>query len=192
MLRNLSLVSTFCFPMPHSQGLTTHGVRSCAFATGIPDTGVRKGTNPRTGLEKKKSISTEIPKPVTEVKEPSSLAHPPLQPTCHPHLQGPIHHAAWKCRSQIQSHKITVKASPARRQIPVLTAPGIKAKNRGSTWLKGCGSEKWASSLNVSSRLAGGRCMERGEPIRARLTPCQGREQPSTGSWDSIRSHTGT
>lgn len=87
--------------------------------------------------------------------------------------------------------KITVKASPARRQIPVLTAPGIKAKNRGSTWLKGCGSEKWASSLDVSSRLAGRRCIVRGEPIRARLTLCEGREQPSPGSWDSIRSHTG-
>lgn len=150
--------------MPHSQGLTTHGLRSCVFAAGIPDTGVRKETHPRTGLEKKKSISTEISKPVIEVKEPSSSAHPPFQPTCHPHLQGPIHHAAWKCRCQIQSHKITVKASPARRQIPVLTAPGIKAKNRRSTGHKGCGTEKWASSLNVSSRLgAGGRGGKHGE-----------------------------
>lgn len=61
-----------------------------------------------------------------------------------------------------------VKASPAWRQILVLTAPGIKSKNKGSTWHKGCGSEKWAFSLNVSSRLGGG-CMVRGEPIRARF-----------------------
>lgn len=156
MLTNLLLVSMLLFYNATFTRAHNPWFKKLCFCCRHPRYWGADGNLPKDWVRKKKSISTEISKPVIEVKEPSSSARPPFQPTCHPHLQGPIHHAAWKCRSQIQSHKITVKASPARRQIPVLTAPGIKAKNRGSTWHKGCGTEKWASSLNVSSRLGVG------------------------------------
>lgn len=93
---------------------------------------------------------------------------------------------AWKCLSQIQSHQITVKASPARQQIPVLTAPGIKAKHRGGTWHKGW---TWYREMGLQTeckQLAQEKCRMRANP------GWQGeRKQPGPDTWDSTRSHTG-
>lgn len=48
----------------------THGLRSCALAAGIP--GNVWGREPKDWVRKRESISTDISKPVIEVKEPLS------------------------------------------------------------------------------------------------------------------------
>lgn len=89
--------------------------------------------NLRSGLEEGSPYLQKFPRLSLKSRGPLSLLAPPRQPTCHPHLQGPIHHMAWNCPSQIQSRQITVKASPAWQQIPALTdCPWNKGKEQAA------------------------------------------------------------